>query len=159
MNKEHMKRQSHATQLAQVKSYMKDYPNDMLERLLPTIMDRINTYGELASIEKEEFHFLINCPDVDKEKVRWKDSPLPVALEHLKHVREIIATADLSTPESVKQAIMPYAEERGKGDVLWPLRVTLSGQEKSVDPFTLVYVLGKEESIARIDTMRHKLEG
>ncbi len=45
---------------------------------------------------------------------------------------------------------MPYAEEHGKGDVLWPLRMSLSGQEKSVDPFTICYVLGYDETKARI---------
>jgi hypothetical protein len=28
--------------------------------------------------------------------------------------------------------------------------MSLSGKEKSVDPFTICYVLGKEESIARV---------
>jgi hypothetical protein len=45
---------------------------------------------------------------------------------------------------------MEYAEAQGKGNVLWPLRMSLSGQEKSVDPFTICYVLGKEETTERI---------
>ena len=48
---------------------------------------------------------------------------------------------------------MPYAEMKGRGNVLWPLRMTLSGQEKSVDPFTICYVLGKEEALRRIMLM------
>lgn len=159
MNKEHMRRQSRETQMAQVKTHMKDYPDELLERLLPVIIDRINVYGELASIEKEEFRFFITRPDSAKEKVQWKDSDLSVALAHLKQVRHILETADFSSAESVRAALMPYAEEKGKGDVLWPLRMTLSGQEKSTDPFTICYVLGKDETLARIDAMCHKLEG
>jgi hypothetical protein len=34
---------------------------------------------------------------------------------------------------------------------LWPLRVSLSGKDKSPDPFTLIYILGKDESIRRIE--------
>ena len=45
---------------------------------------------------------------------------------------------------------MVYAEEYGKGNVLWPLRMALSGQDKSIDPFTICYVLGKDESSVRI---------
>ncbi len=45
---------------------------------------------------------------------------------------------------------MKLAEEKGKGNVLWPLRVTLSGKEKSPDPFTLLSILGKEISLERI---------
>ena len=58
--------------------------------------------------------------------------------------------------EAVKEAIMPLAdaeEARGKGGrgaVLWPLRYALSGQERSPDPFTLISILGREETISRI---------
>jgi hypothetical protein len=48
---------------------------------------------------------------------------------------------------------MPYAEAHGKGNVLWPLRMSLSGQEKSVDPFTICYVLGKEEVLMRLENV------
>jgi hypothetical protein len=46
---------------------------------------------------------------------------------------------------------MKYAEEKGKGGVLWPLRYALSGMEKSPDPFTLVDILGETESKARVE--------
>lgn len=159
MNKEHMKLQSREAQLKSIKHYMKDYPDELLEKLLPTIIERISTYGEIVSIEENEFRFLINRPDVLKEKVEWKDSGLSEALAHLKAVRDAVSTADLSSSDSIKQTVMPYAEEKGKGNVLWPLRVTLSGQEKSMDPFTIIYLLGKDETLARIDAMCHKLEG
>ena len=38
----------------------------------------------------------------------------------------------------------------GRGAVLWPLRYALSGAERSPDPFTLISILGPEESISRI---------
>jgi glutamyl/glutaminyl-tRNA synthetase len=159
MNKEHMRRQPREKQMESVKQYLKDYPDDLLERLLPSVIERINVYGELPSIEAEEFRFLVSRPDVPKEKVQWKNSDLSAAREHLCKVRDIVGTADFSSSESVKQAIMPYAEEKGKGDVLWPFRMALSGQEKSIDPFTIAYLLGKEETLARLDAICHKLEG
>jgi hypothetical protein len=51
---------------------------------------------------------------------------------------------------------MPLAdaeEEKGKGGrgaVLWPLRYALSGKERSPDPFTLISILGPQESAQRI---------
>lgn len=158
MNKEHIRRQPKEKALEYVKIYMPHYSDELLEKLLPVVVDRISVYGELASIEASEFRFFISRPDVAREKVEWKDSGLPEALQHLKAVRDIISTADVSSPDSVKKALMPYAETAGKGNVLWPLRVTLSGQEKSIDPFTIVHTLGKDEAIARIDAMCHKLE-
>jgi glutamyl/glutaminyl-tRNA synthetase len=55
------------------------------------------------------------------------------------------------TAEALKQAVWPYAEKKGRGDVLWPLRVALTGQERSPDPFASAALLGKEESLRRID--------
>jgi len=53
--------------------------------------------------------------------------------------------------ESVKDAIWPYAEEQGRGNVLWPLRYALSGKDKSPGPFDLAHILGKEITLKRIE--------
>lgn len=90
----------------------------------------------------------------------WKKNPSrEEAREHLVAVRkifddipEIPDNSDQAfDAASVKAALWPYAEAKGKGDVLWPLRVSLSGQEKSPDPFIIAEILGKQESQKRID--------
>ncbi len=151
MNKEHIRMQSPEAKMKSVQLYMKEYPEDLLRRLLPTVIDRISSYGELATLEASEFRFFIARPSIDVEKIIWKDSEAAEAHRHLMSVKEILATADFSSSELIKSAIMPYAENNGKGNVLWPLRMTLSGQEKSVDPFTICYVIGLEETLLRID--------
>jgi glutamyl-tRNA synthetase len=157
MNKEHMRRKTKDEQLAAIKLYMNSFSDEMLVRLLPTIIDRINTYGELASIADPEFGFFIKPVSVESERILFKDDEPAKAVHHLEAVKQMLESSDFSSPEAVKQSIMPYAETEGKGSVLWPLRMSLSGQEKSVDPFTILYVLGKEESFARIDAACHKL--
>jgi glutamyl-tRNA synthetase len=157
MNKEHMKKKTKEEQLAAITPYMNSFPEDVLVRLLPTVIDRINTYGELISLAQPEFGFFIKRPQLEKERILFKDDEPAIAIRHLTHVKELLANADLSSPEAVKSAIMPYAETEGKGSVLWPLRMSLSGQEKSVDPFTIVYVLGREEAVARIEEACHTL--
>ena len=42
------------------------------------------------------------------------------------------------------------AEEVGKGELLWPLRVALSGRERSPDPFTIAFIIGRVETLDRI---------
>lgn len=60
--------------------------------------------------------------------------------------------------EEAKTLLMPLADEAeargkgGRGAVLWPLRYALSGQQRSPDPFTLVALLGIEESCRRVDS-------
>jgi glutamyl/glutaminyl-tRNA synthetase len=53
---------------------------------------------------------------------------------------------------TLTEAIMPYAEQHGKGNVLWPLRIALSGRAASPGPFEILYVIGKEKTLQRIDT-------
>ena len=58
---------------------------------------------------------------------------------------------------AVKMAVMPLADAEeangkgGRGAVLWPVRYALSGAERSPDPFTLISILGTEESISRLE--------
>jgi glutamyl-tRNA synthetase len=158
MNKEHIRKQSAESQLENIRKYFKEYPDEMLIKLLPTIIDRISAYGELDNIEKTEFNFFVNTPDIDIEKVVWKSDDKSKAKVHLLAVKNLLNDADFSSVEKIKGVIMLYAEEHGKGNVLWPLRMTLSGQEKSIDPFTICYVLGKEETINRIDLICNKID-
>ena len=87
--------------------------------------------------------FDTSTPTLDVAKIPWRTSNAAAAKEHLEHVLPLIGD---------EAAIMSYAEERGKGDVLWPLRYALSGKEKSPDPMTLVKILGVEESRKRVET-------
>jgi glutamyl-tRNA synthetase len=158
MNKEHIRLESIESQYKAVASYFTDCKEEILKKLLPTIIDRISVYGELASIAASEFGFFVTRPTItDPEKITWKDSGKDEAVMHLKAVATLITSLDFSSVSSIKDSIMPYAELHGKGNVLWPLRMSLSGQEKSVDPFTICYVLGKEESLFRITSATESL--
>ncbi|HEY4500366.1 MAG TPA: glutamate--tRNA ligase, partial [Candidatus Paceibacterota bacterium] len=53
--------------------------------------------------------------------------------------------------ENVKAVVWPYAENQGRGAVLWPFRYALSGRDKSPNPFTLASILGKEITLKRIE--------
>lgn len=64
---------------------------------------------------------------------------------------EVLPEADF-TPENIKSAIWDFATEKGRGEVLWPMRVALTGLPKSLDPFTTASILGKTETINRLRT-------
>lgn len=101
---------------------------------------------EQMSIKLKELEgepYIKNTPTLDVEKITWKNTPRNEALEHLEKVTELIGDDN---------AIMEYADSVGRGNVLWPLRYALSGEEKSPDPFTLIEALGKEESRRRVQT-------
>ena len=61
--------------------------------------------------------------------------------------------------EAIKAVLMPYAEIVGKGELLWPVRIALSGKKQSPDPFTIASIIGSGETLKRLKTACDKLEG
>ncbi len=120
--------------------------NDVIERHACT--------GELMkAIERGEYDFYLQSPTVSKDMLVWKKDAMPEKIpERLQKLSILIETVDASTfsYDAVKSAVWAYAEEEGRGMVLWPLRVALSGKERSPDPFILAEALGKGETLARI---------
>jgi glutamyl-tRNA synthetase len=127
----------------------------LLEKVLPTITERINTFGELDKYTAEgEFDYFFQAPEPKREMLIWKkDTDFTIPKDNLSLVRTLINEMSIEdfTKEKLEGKLMPIAEKKGKGSVLWPLRVALSGREKSPDPFTLLTILGKEESAKRIE--------
>jgi glutamyl-tRNA synthetase len=127
----------------------------LLEKITPILLERINTYGELENyIGAGEFDYFFMPPTPTREMLIWKkdtDFAIPkISLEKVIEILNQIPESDYNL-ENLKAKIMPLAEANGKGSVLWPVRVALSGKDKSPDPFTLLDILGKNESIKRLN--------
>ncbi len=58
---------------------------------------------------------------------------------------------------NLEKIIMPLTSVWGRGELLWPLRAALSGKEASAGPFEIIGVLGKEETLKRLDIAIKKL--
>ena len=71
-------------------------------------------------------------------------------LNKAKGMVEAISEAEFKT-ELLEKTILTALSSDNRGEVLWPLRVALSGQKNSPGPFEIMAALGKEESLARID--------
>jgi len=46
-----------------------------------------------------------------------------------------------------------------RGDLLWPLRAALTGEQKSPSPFEVAWVLGRSESLKRLNMALNKATG
>jgi len=71
-------------------------------------------------------------------------------LSHARTVVSGVAVEDFSH-ETLAACLPLIVHERSRGVVLWPLRVALSGQANSPDPIEIMSVLGRDESLHRID--------
>jgi len=63
-------------------------------------------------------------------------------------------------PETLKNAIHTFAEENavGMGKIMMPLRLALVGELKGPDVPDILAVLGKDESVARINSALETLK-
>ncbi len=96
--------------------------------------------------------FYVELPDYKPELLIWKDSTKGKTLANLKEGEQLLSaiTSDDFSKNKIEKVLMPIAEARGKGDMLWPLRVAVSGAEKSPGPFEIMEVIGKKETLVRI---------
>lgn len=168
MNKEHL---NHYT-TEEFVTYIASVPSDhltalplyspaQLAKVAPLIRERIHTRAEFLELAATgEYDFAFAAPAYETELLQWKnDATVQDCLPRLREAITLLSTADFSTPESIKAALMPYAETVGKGELLWPVRIALSGKKQSPDPFTIASIIGSGETLERLRTACDKLEG
>ena len=103
--------------------------------------------GELDCFSKSK------TPKYDKAKLVYKNATPEKTQQNLKMV--IKAFEELSdaefTLENIKNKLTLIAEMEGsRGEVLHPVRYALSGKDKSPDPFIIASIIGKNETLSRL---------
>lgn len=124
------------------------------DKLINLSKERMSKLSDFRKINDFVFDFIQYPSDL----LIWKNASKEQIKNNLKNVFEILKTASDFRKESLEKLIMPMAEKQGRGETLWPLRVALSGKDKSPGPFEIMDILGKEESLARIEKGIEKLE-
>lgn len=161
MNKEHLNRLDEGEYFARLQAFIPEslrshagFSEARLLKLLPTIRERLEIFSDFAAAAAAgEYDFVFAHPAVPRELLKFKKDPDAAAAgPRLKRVAELLAPADFSSPQAIKAAVWDYAEQEGRGEVLWPMRVALTGLERSPDPFTAAYVIGKEDTLHRLKT-------
>lgn len=131
-----------------------------LRKAVPLLKERVKMFAEARDmLSAGELSCLFTKPSLDRDRLLAKELPgreglAKSALKAL--IGPISGLPEGVSADAVKEAIMPLADAEeakgkgGRGAVLWPLRYTLSGQDRSPDPFTLISIFGKDEAISRI---------
>ncbi len=129
-----------------------------LERICAVERERLVTLSDI--VEKAEPYAAV--PEYDPLLLVWKKADPEDARQNLEGLLPFLTgleTKDFSSVELLEAAISRYIKESGlkNGNVLWPLRVALSGRSASPSPFELGWVLGKEETARRVESAIAKL--
>lgn len=130
------------------------FTEERMRRLLPVVLERADHLHSVRdAFAAGEYDFAFDAPEYAPEKLLWKnDTDTMATAKRLETVIDLIQTVPDAhfDAETIKQAVWNFAEEEGRGSVLWPTRFALSGREKSPDPFALAAIVGKEEAVARL---------
>jgi glutamyl-tRNA synthetase len=133
-------------------SYLQE---NMMEVEKDTVLHIIDLVKERANFVRdiwEQSKFFFIAPKTYDEKVVrkvWKeDTP-----ELLKKAMNVLKNSDPFTPDQLKEKLTKLIEKEnvGFGKVMMPLRLCMVGSSSGPDLFEIISLLGKEESVARIE--------
>jgi len=125
------------------------FSDEQVKKMLNLEKERSSNLTAIA----ESLAFYFKLPDYDKNILRWKEmaeEELKKSLEASQKIIEKIPNESFNKETLSEELLKGTANFKNRGELLWPLRVALSGQKNSPPPFDIAEILGKEESLARI---------
>ncbi|MFZ2978572.1 MAG: glutamate--tRNA ligase [Candidatus Magasanikiibacteriota bacterium] len=128
-----------------------------LDKVVGLEKERATTLVELVDNVK----FIFEMGEYDKELLVWKKSTAEDAKNKLQQLSDLLNTFSEQdwSKENLEKKIGEWVVESGfgMGDVLWPMRIALSGQKNSPGPYEIADVLGKEECLLRLKLAINKI--
>jgi len=152
LNAQHIKRSSDI-QLAEmalpfVKTKHQTATREEIEKLIPMLKERSKTLLDIAN--GVEFFYLKDVVFDEKAKAKFLDEP---SKENLKKVVELIENFGVEDRDRLNSEFKNLAETLSikMKNIAQPVRVALTGKTVSPPIFEMMEVLGKEESLKRIN--------
>ncbi|MBU2025682.1 MAG: glutamate--tRNA ligase [Patescibacteria group bacterium] len=124
-------------------------PAKKIEKILFIQKERLSRLKDIT----KDIPFLIEKQiSYPKELLAWKNQSNEQIQENLQKARIIISSIDIKnfSLDNIQNKLLKAGGEK-RGELLWPLRVALSGQKQSPSPFECAWVLGKKQTLKRIE--------
>lgn len=133
------------------------FDNAKLQTIVGLYQERLKKLSEIG--EFADF-FFVQQPEYDKELLRWKQATDKETKQNLQKVHDLLDAVGESNwnKETIEKTVMPEAEKlENRGFMLWPMRAALTGKKASAGPFEVAEVLGREQTLQRIQGAQAKL--
>ncbi len=152
MNKEHMKLLSQKEIEKNISEWLPVEKRN--PKLIPVILERISKWGDVKDMaERGELDLFFKPPEYQKEKLQYKNTPAEKTTENLKLATKALEGLSEKNfnAENIKKVLMQVANTlASRGELLHPVRYALSGRDQSPDPFIIASILGKNETLSRL---------
>lgn len=162
LNAEHLRKKSNEDILIMLKESIGQsvyksglYSDEYLSNVITAMKERVSFVNEFLSKSPYFFEAPKEYEQSAKEK-NWK----PETPEQLIKFRDAILNIDKPSKEDYEQVLVKTAEELsiGKGKLIHPLRLALSGQSTGPGMFDLLFILGRDEVVNRINTALNRIK-
>ncbi len=139
------------------------YTEDRLKKVALVLKERIINFNEIKKMtDNGDLDYYFETPLYESNLLLPKNENVDEksTKNRLMAVERFIKNIPIEDfdKEGIKNAVWDYASKEGRGVVLWPMRIALSGKERSSDPFTIAAIIGKEETLKRISSAYELLE-
>ncbi|MDO8676570.1 MAG: glutamate--tRNA ligase [Candidatus Azambacteria bacterium] len=129
-----------------------NYDSEYIKKILALEQPRLKKFDEIG----DRVAYFFQIPKYNSNLLTWRDMPLEDVITSLKTSRGFLVGVNEGdfTRKSLEDNLLKEATKAGskdRGRLLWPLRVALTGLQTSPSPFEILEILGKNESIKRID--------
>ncbi|TSC90316.1 MAG: nondiscriminating glutamyl-tRNA synthetase, partial [Candidatus Berkelbacteria bacterium Licking1014_96] len=124
----------------------------ILEKAIILVKDRMKKLSDFSELADYFFEMPIYDPSLlvfKKSDKIYTQRGLEATIEKLRKTKK----SDWEEQGKLEEILEKIVEEEklNNGDVFWPVRAALSGREASPSPVELLWALGKEESLKRLD--------
>ena len=125
-----------------------DFSDEYITRVVALVKSRANFVGDLW--DQANFFFVRPTTYSEKDiRKRWK----PETPELMRQLSELLKTADINDSQACEAVVMDWIDKNGlhKGNVMNAFRLTVVGECRGPHMFDITALLGREETLARID--------
>jgi len=162
LNAEHLRKKSNEEILLMLKEIIQksefspqNYTDEFFLLIIEAMKERVSFVHEFI----DKCRYFYETPKEYEQKAiekNWK----PETPEQMKKLKDAFSLLQNPTKVDYEHALSKVAEElgAGKGKLIHPLRLALSGQSTGPGMFDLLFILGKDEVAKRIDLALEKIK-
>ncbi len=162
LNLQHLKRKSDEEILKLLREHLTHPPPQLTREeryslaVISALRERITSLGDF----EEKSRYFFDVPDYEKmnsaDMKRWK----PQSPEYLKRLTSEFSKLENPKKEDYEAALKRTAESLkvGNGELIHPLRLAVSGVGEGPGVYDIVSILGKDETIRRINSAIERIK-
>jgi glutamyl-tRNA synthetase len=154
INAEHLRKKSNTDILQLLKEDISRFSDEYLLKVIEVMKERVSFIHEIPV----KGYYFFSAPDeyeAEAVKKRWNTE----SREYLEKLLRSFKLLDNPSKEDYEAALKKTAEETGAGagKLIHPLRLAVSGVSGGPGVYDITYIIGKEETVKRIEAALNKL--